>query len=127
MTFKLSNRSLSRLVSVHPDLRAVIEKAIQITPVDFVVTEGIRSVDRQKELVAAGASKTMNSRHLTGHAVDLAALVGGKIVWNTAPYEAIAVAVRKAASDLDVKIQWGGDWVTFRDYVHFELDRQFYK
>lgn len=127
MTFKLSNRSLSRLVSVHPDLRAVIEKAIQITPVDFVVTEGIRSVDRQKELVAAGASKTMNSRHLTGHAVDLAALVGGKIVWNTAPYEAIAVAVRKAAADLDVKIQWGGDWVTFRDYVHFELDRQFYK
>lgn len=126
MTYKLSKRSLDNLAGIHPDLVAVIHRAIEITPVDFMVIEGLRTVARQKELFAAGATRTMNSRHLTGHAVDLAAWVGG-IRWDWPLYDAIAVAVKKAAKELNVPITWGGDWTTFRDGPHFELDRVVYK
>lgn len=125
MTHNLSKRSLDNLKGVHPDLAAVVHRAIQITPVDFAVIEGLRTVTRQKELVAAGASKTMNSRHLTGHAVDLAAYVNG-IRWDWPLYDAIAVAVKQAAKELEVAIVWGGDWTTFKDGPHFELDRRKY-
>ena len=74
--FHLGTRRRARLEGVHPDLVRVVERAIELTEVDFTVLEGLRNVSRQKELVAAGASQTMNSRHLTGHAVDLGALVG---------------------------------------------------
>ncbi|AEP08879.1 M15 family metallopeptidase [Micavibrio aeruginosavorus] len=126
MTYTLSKRSLDNLKGVHPDLVAVVHRAIQLTPVDFAVIEGLRSVSRQKELVAAGASKTMNSRHLTGHAVDLAAYVNG-IRWDWPLYDAIAVAVKAAAKELGVAIVWGGDWTTFKDGPHFELDRSKYR
>lgn len=126
MTFKLSQRSLNNLKGVHPDLVAVVHRAIAITPVDFTVTEGLRTVERQKQLVATGASKTMNSRHLTGHAVDLAAWVGGGIRWDWPLYDVLAVAMKKAAQELEIPIIWGGDWVTFRDGPHFELDRKVY-
>lgn len=76
--FSLGARSLLRLQGVHPSLVRVVKRAIRITPVDFTVLEGVRSRERQAELVRIGASKTMNSRHLTGHAVDLAPWVGGK-------------------------------------------------
>lgn len=126
MTYRLSARSQLNLRDVHPDLRAVIERAIKITPIDFGVIEGIRTMERQKQLFAAGATKTLNSRHLTGHAVDLAAFVGGSIRWDWPLYDAIAVAVKQAAKDLNVPIIWGGDWTTFKDGPHFELDRNFY-
>jgi peptidoglycan L-alanyl-D-glutamate endopeptidase CwlK len=126
MTFKLSKRSLGNLAGVHPDMVAVVHRAIQITPVDFAVIEGLRTVSRQKELFAAGASKTMNSRHLTGHAVDLAACVAGSIRWDWPLYDALAVAMKKAAGDLDIAMVWGGDWTTFKDGPHFELDRRKY-
>lgn len=126
MTFKLSQRSLNNLKGVHPDLVAVVHRAIAITPVDFTVTEGLRTVERQKQLVATGASKTMNSRHLTGHAVDLAAWVGGGIRWDWPLYDVLAVAMKKAAQELGVSIIWGGDWTTFKDGPHFELDRKVY-
>lgn len=126
MTFKLSQRSLSNLKGVHPDLVAVVHRAIAITPVDFTVTEGLRTVERQKQLVATGASKTMNSRHLTGHAVDLAAWVGGGIRWDWPLYDVLAVAMKKAAQELEIPIIWGGDWTTFKDGPHFELDRKVY-
>ena len=71
MTYKLGTRSLQSLSGVHPDLVAVVKRAIQITPQDFTVIEGVRNIERQKQLVAKGASKTMNSRHITGHAVDM--------------------------------------------------------
>lgn len=121
MSFALSARSYSRLNGVHPDLVKVVERAIEITRVDFGVSEGVRSSDRQKELFALGATTTMNSRHLTGHAVDLVAYLGREVRWDWPLYDQIAAAMKVAASELDVKIEWGGDWKTFRDGPHFQL------
>jgi peptidoglycan L-alanyl-D-glutamate endopeptidase CwlK len=123
MAFKLSKRSLGNLDGVHPDLVAVVKRAIEITEIDFVVTEGRRTSERQKQLVAAGASKTMNSRHLTGHAVDLAAWVG-QVRWDWPLYDKLAVAMKTAAKELGMPIEWGGDWTTFKDGPHFQLPRK---
>ena len=125
MGFRLGERSRRNLQGVHPDLVRVVERAIQLTEVDFTVTEGLRTAARQAELVAAGASRTMNSRHLTGHAVDVAALVGGKVRWDWPLYQRIAQAFKAAAAELGVPIVWGGDW-KMRDGPHFELDRRAY-
>lgn len=125
--FKLSKRSLSRLDGVHPALVAVVRRAIEITKVDFVVTEGIRTIERQRELVKAGASLTLNSRHITGHAVDLAAWVGGEVRWDWPLYYKLNDAMQAAARELAVEIEWGGDWIKFKDGPHFELSRRFYK
>lgn len=127
MAFNLSPRSRRALEGVHPDLVRVVELAIVKTPVDFVVTEGLRTVARQKQLFAAGATRTMNSRHLTGHAVDVAALVGGKVRWDWPLYPRIADAFKEAAIIERVPIVWGGDWPRFRDGPHFELDRRRYR
>ena len=126
MTFRLSQRSLSRLEGVHPDLVKVVKRAIELTEVDFMVTEGLRTRARQAELLAAGASRTMNSRHITGHAVDVAAVVGGKVRWDWPLYPKIAKAFQKAADELGIKIVWGGSWRTLRDGPHYELDRRAY-
>lgn len=126
MTYSLSIQSYKKLEGVHPDLVRVVELAIALTDVDFTVTEGVRSRGRQQQLVAAGASQTMNSRHLTGHAVDLAAFIGGKISWDWPLYYKIADAMKAAAKELSVPIIWGGDWTTFKDGPHFELDRKVY-
>lgn len=119
--FHLSSRSLSRLNGVHDDLVRVVKLAIQKTSVDFSVIEGLRTRERQETLVASGASKTLNSRHLTGHAVDLAAYVGGKIRWDWPLYHEIAQAMKEAAEELGVSLEWGGDWTTFKDGPHFQL------
>lgn len=119
--FKLGKRSRARLVGVHPDLVAVVERAIALTDTDFTVLEGVRSEERQVELVAARVSHTMRSRHLTGHAVDLAALFDGKVSWAWPLYHRIAAAVKQAAAELGVPIEWGGDWVSFKDGPHFQL------
>ena len=126
MTFALSTRSRQRLAGVHPDLVKVVERAIQLTTIDFAVTEGLRTPARQKELVAAGASQTLNSRHLIGHAVDLGAIVAGSVRWDWPLYAKIAEAMKTAAKELSVPIVWGGDWRTFKDGPHFELDRRKY-
>lgn len=126
MAFALSKASRAKLVGVDPALVAVVERAIEITPVDFRIIEGLRTVTRQKQLFAAGASKTMNSRHLTGHAVDVAALVGGQVRWDWPLYGRIAAAFKQAALELDTPIVWGGDWPTLKDGPHFELDRRRY-
>ena len=122
----LSRRSRDRLVGVHPDLVRVVEAAIARTPVDFMVTEGLRTPERQAALVRAGASRTLNSRHLTGNAVDVCALVDGKVRWDWPLYPRIAGAFKAAALALDVPIVWGGDWPRLRDGPHFELDRSRY-
>lgn len=126
MTFSLSTRSVERLRGVHPDLIKVVKLAITLTEVDFGVTEGIRTRERQRELVAKGASKTMNSRHITGHAVDLAAYLGTEVRWDWPLYHKIADAMKRAANALGVAIVWGGDWRSFKDGPHFELDRSVY-
>lgn len=126
MTFKLSKRSLGNLEGVKPQLVAVVKRAIEITAVDFAVIEGVRSLSRQRELVLAGASLSMASRHLTGHAVDLAAYVGRDVRWDWPLYTTIAEAMKQAATELSVSIVWGGDWKAFPDGPHFELSRKVY-
>jgi peptidoglycan L-alanyl-D-glutamate endopeptidase CwlK len=129
---KLSDRDKQRLQGVHPDLVAVITKARESS--QFVVLEGLRTKERQAQLLAKGASTTMNSRHITGHAVDIApwmddgdgVVENGEIRWDWPLYHPMAAAVKKAAADLGVKIVWGGDWKSFKDGPHFELDRKFY-
>lgn len=116
--FILSNRSLSNLEGVHPDLVDVVKRAIKITEMDFFVGEGVRSVERQKRLVDSGASRTMNSRHLTGHAVDLHPHpykgdhdfdgIPNSDDWDA--YEPIVLAMRQAAKELDAGITHGYDW-----------------
>lgn len=123
MNFHLSQRSLDRLIGVHPDLVRVVRHAITITSVDFVVLEGLRTPERQQELVLAGASQTMHSRHLTGHAVDLGAWVGNEIRWDWPLYHKLAAAMETAAHELGIPLVWGGSWESFPDGPHFELPR----
>lgn len=124
---KYSERSLKNLAGIHPDLRRVVDRALQESPVDFVVIEGLRTKERQRELVASGASKTMDSRHITGHAVDLVPIgPDGKASFAWPLYEKLAPAVKAAALSEGVALDWGGDWKTFKDGPHFELDRKTY-
>jgi peptidoglycan LD-endopeptidase CwlK len=126
MSFRLSERSRARLKGVHPDLVGVVLEALAVSPINFMVTEGLRSPRRQAELVRAGASRTLNSRHLTGHAVDLAAFVDGRVRWDWPLYPRIAQAMKAAARRRGVPLVWGGDWPRLRDGPHFELDRKAY-
>jgi len=127
MARTLNKKSLDRLSGVHPDLVAVVKLAIELSDIDFQVIEGVRSKARQEQLFKAGASQTLNSRHLTGHAVDLAALINDSIRWDWPLYFKIADAMKKAATQLKIKIVWGGDWRTFKDGPHFELSKEVYK
>ena len=126
MTFRFGLRSKTNLLGVHKDLQTVAHLALSLSTVDFTVTEGLRTAARQQELFNKGASKTLRSRHITGHAIDVAALVDGKIVWDWPEYEQIAIAFKEAARQLDIPITWGGDWESFRDGVHFELSHIYY-
>ena len=142
MAFKLSKKSMDKMIGIHPDLAMVVNRAISHTTVDFTVLEGLRSQDRQRQLVKAGASKTMDSRHLTGHAVDLGAWIGGSVRWDWPLYLKIAEAMRTASIELSRPIRWGGTWgllsdidgpITneilhkkFPDGPHFELPRAQY-
>lgn len=121
VSFTLSARSRARLEGVHPDLQRVVYEAIQVTRVDFTVIEGRRTIERQRELVAAGASWTMASRHLTGHAVDIAPMVAGKLRWDWPLFSPVAAAMKQAAKEAGIPIEWGGDWPRFRDGPHFQL------
>jgi peptidoglycan L-alanyl-D-glutamate endopeptidase CwlK len=126
MSHTFSARSESRLAGVHHDLVRVVRKALTLSPVDFAVIEGLRTTERQAELLKAGASRTMNSRHITGHAIDLAPFIAGSIRWDWPPFHQIAKAMKDAAAAEGVAIVWGGDWRTFKDGPHFELDRKVY-
>lgn len=123
MGYKLSQRSMQHLSGVHPDLVAVVKRAIEITTQDMMVIEGVRHINRQRELVAKGASKTMNSRHLTGHAVDLAPY---PVNWDWEYFYPIADAMKAAADELGVDLEWGGDWESFPDGPHFQLSWESY-
>ncbi len=142
MSIILSQRSLARLEGVHPDLVRVVKKAAAMSDMDFTVLEGLRTVERQKQLLANGATKTMNSRHLTGHAVDLAPVIDGKVSWDWPLYHRLADVMRSASIRENVPIRWGGTWKlltaiqgpitakvlsrSFPDGPHFELPRAAY-
>jgi peptidoglycan L-alanyl-D-glutamate endopeptidase CwlK len=121
MTWRFSHRSEARMVGVHPDLVRIARRALELSPVDFGITEGMRTLERQKQLVAAGASKTMKSRHLTGHALDVVAYVGSDVRWDWPLYTTISKAFKQAAIDLKLHVEWGGDWRSFRDGPHYQL------
>ncbi|UZA18325.1 M15 family metallopeptidase [Moraxella bovis] len=113
--YTLSELSLNRLKGVNPNLVKVVKRAIEITGVDFRVQEGLRTKERQALLVKQGKSKTMNSRHLTGDAVDLVAIVDGQVSWNFNHYYAIAKAMAQASTELGVTVRWGGAWTVITD------------
>ena len=126
MSYRLGNRSKERLEGLHPDMVAVVERAIELTEIDFTVLEGLRTLERQKTLVARGASTTLNSRHITGHAVDLGAYVDGEVRWDWPLYHKIAEAMKQAALELKVDMDWGGDWKSFPDGPHYQLSWKTY-
>ena len=127
-----SPRSLKNLAGIHPDLRRVLDRALKDSTIDFVVIEGLRTKERQKQLVAAGASKTMNSRHLTGHAVDICPLLDldrdGKIetaeMFNVPLMRRLNTHIAAAFAAEKVPFEWGGDWGW--DFPHYELHRATY-
>ena len=115
MAFKLSTRSKNKLKGVHPDMIAVVERAIELTKVDFGVTYGVRTKAEQEKLVASGRSQTMKSKHLiqdTGysHAVDVVAYDGSDVVWEINVYDDICDAFKQSAIEKDVAIKWGAAW-----------------
>ena len=131
MNYFLSPRSRRRLQGVHPDLVRIVEQAIRITEVDFCVLEGMRSLERQQELYCRKASLldgvTRKSRHQTGHAVDLGAIIGGEIRWDWPLYHQLARAMKSAAVHVRTPLEWGGDWRRFPDGPHFQLPRKSYR
>lgn len=131
---KLSPTSEGRLKGVHPDLVRVVRRAAADWHDDnlsFIVTCGLRTLAEQKVLVAKGASKTLNSRHIPGKdgyskAVDLAAMLNGKLKWDWPLYAKLAASMKAAAAAEKVTIEWGGDWRTFKDGPHFQLPKKLY-
>lgn len=126
MDYRFSKRSMGHLAEVHPHLAMVAVRALQLSPVDFGVTDGKRTMAEQKQEVAEGDSQTLNSRHLTGHAIDVMAYVDGQGSWEWEYYEQIGEAFKAAADELNVPIVWGGDWQSLRDGAHIELARRAY-
>ena len=132
MRSPFTDRDLQRLAGLHPDLVRVVERARLAVP--FIVVEGLRTRERQAQLVKAGASRTMNSRHLTGHAVDLAYWLddgdgtpeAGEVRWDWPLARKLAAAMKASAAEESVALVWGGDWASFPDGPHFELHRRIY-
>ncbi|WP_145931780.1 M15 family metallopeptidase [Yersinia bercovieri] len=125
--FRFGQISEHNLRNVHPDLVLIVRRALSLSTVDFRVIEGLRTLERQRQLVRNGSSKTLNSRHLTGHAVDLAPIINNKIPWEDwGAFHQIAKAMKQAAQEMELPLQWGGDWKTFKDGPHFELPREVY-
>lgn len=118
--------SESNLIGVHPDLVKVVRRALELTPIDFKVIEGVRTLERQRQLVKAGASQTLNSRHLTGHAVDIVPLPDGKVSWEWKYFYPMVDAMKQAAAELGIAVEWGGNWTTFKDGPHFQLPARQY-
>lgn len=131
--FVYGERSLKNLATCHENLQRIAHLAIKYTEVDFTITEGVRSKERQEQLVKSGASKTMNSYHLDskdgkidnkGMALDFYPIVDGKLDVDAdiKYFKAVADAFKKAAAELGFRVTWGGDWKSFRDGPHIQLE-----
>lgn len=113
MGFKLGEKSLKTLAEVKEPLQRLVKRAIEISKQDFVVFDGLRTIEEQKKLVATGKSKTMSSKHLTGDAVDLVPWVNGKAQWLWPEGYMIADAMKQASIELGIPVVWGGNWSQF--------------
>ena len=120
--FSFSKASLEKMNGVNSKLINLMKEAIKESPYDFSITEGIRTLKRQKELVAQGKSKTLKSYHLTGKAVDIAGWIDGKVTWDFKYYKEVADHIKEVARKLGYVITWGGDWKTFKDGPHFQIE-----
>lgn len=126
-SFKFSAASLNRLQSVDERLQRVAERALQLSKVDFGIPAlgGIRTAEEQNKLYHNGKSQLdgykRKSYHQSGKALDVYAFVDGKASWDKNHLTAVAAAMLQAASELGVKLQWGGHWVSFVDMPHFEI------
>ncbi len=120
MNPRFSTRSFNHLAGVRPELVVLAYHALTLSTVPFQITDGIRTRAEQEKLLAEGKSRTMRSRHLTGHAVDVVAVQDGKVSWDWNLYETIAAAWKRASIETGIPIEWGGDW-KFRDGPHFQL------
>lgn len=124
---QIDQKSEKKLVGVHPHLIEIVRAAAKITAVDFIITEGPRTLERQRQLVASGASQTLRSRHIPGgpskfaHAIDVAATVAGQVRWDWPLYDRISVAMKQGAQQVGFPVEWGGDWTTFKDGPHYQL------
>lgn len=124
-------RSLRKLSTVHEDLQRVAHRALELSPFDFGITSGSRSAEEQNALFAQGASQldgyARKSRHQTGHAIDFAVYdENGNITWDFSYFMQVSWAFKQAARELNIPIIWGGDWVSFKDGPHVELDKAVY-
>lgn len=124
--FKFSQRSISNLQGVHGDLRRVANMALKRSPYDFGVTSGVRTIEQQKVLVDTGRSQAINSRHLSGHAIDIAVYAYGAPTWDIEYYKAVADVFKAVGEELGVPVEWGGDWTTLVDGPHFQLPKAVY-
>lgn len=123
MAWKFGKKSKERLAGVKKPLQDLFNAAIADSPYDFSITCGLRTVEEQRVLVVTGKSRTMKSKHLTGDAVDIAVFVDGKITWDLKYYKAVAAHIKKVAVRMGIKIEWGGDWKSFIDAVHYQLGK----
>lgn len=123
---EFSKTSENNLKGIHKDLSDVIRKALKLSPIDFGISEGLRNQKRQLELLASGKSLTSKIRHLTGHAVDIFAVINGTASWEFKHYQTIANIILSVADDFCVDIEWGGNWIDIKDGVHFQLSRNNY-
>jgi peptidoglycan L-alanyl-D-glutamate endopeptidase CwlK len=123
----LNERSIKALEFVHPDLVRVAHKGAELSPIPFIVTEGLRTLERQKILFAKGATRTLKSQHLPhpsdglSRAFDFVPVVEGEITWKTSAFKPVIAAIKQASKMLDVPITSGGDWLSFKDYPHIEM------
>ena len=126
---KLNTASIAKLKGVHPDLVRVVLRCAadwKDPETGFIVTQGLRTLAEQRLLYKKGATRTLRSRHITGHAVDLAPMVGDQVRWDWPLFNKLAATVKKAARTEKVPIEWGGDWISFKDGPHFQLPRKTY-
>lgn len=125
--YQFSHISEQNLRGVHGDLVKVVRLALRKSEIDFRVIEGVRNMARQRQLVSSGKSQTLQSRHLTGHAIDLAPWINHTIPWEDwDAFALLAKAMKQAAAQLSTPIVWGGDWKTLKDGPHFELAKGIY-
>ncbi len=119
--FKFSKRSYNNLSGVHPILIHLAMLALPRSPLDFGITDGRRTIEEQKVLFADGKTTTMNSRHLTGHAIDIVVYVDGKVSWELSDYAKVFAVFNEVAEELGILVEWGGNWRTFKDGPHIQI------